>query len=472
MKRAIAISVAALALATTQAENRIQIFDQATFYDGYLVDKIPEGAPDQGYNRLYTSLNTVKLTDEQLDQIGENLTLRVEVYPVCDNYDRIGSVNLALVPKGTPEYKVKYDSSDPERIEVARFITPFMNRNKWGDQARYLYEVNDLSHILRDKNLRDKYDLWLELMIFGVPYAAQKEVPGCADCVETFHGSVWFDTSDEPAQAVDSNVLVPIEIRTGDWTSNRGINNYDPECTDEVGKTVKTYTFNVPEDCVDGRVVLVMSNHGAARNGEEYVRRHHFVYADGEEALTFIPGRPTCEPFRGRNSQGNGIYGRRPKTDAMWQSFSNWCPGDKIDIRYIDLGEVKAGEHNIRIEVPDAEFYGADGYFPVSMYFQGDKNGTLPPHPELIVCNDDYDTSIRVEGDTLTITSPEEFKRVELYTERGELLMADTRNTLDISVLPEGDYYVAVIFEDGIEGHELSTWKGERPQRPEPPKKK
>lgn len=124
------MAASALVSLTSYADREVRVFDHANFYDGYLVDKIPEDAPKQGYVRLNTSTNTVKLTDEQLNQIGEKLRLRVDVFPVCDNYDRIGSINLALVPKGTPEYAVKYDASDPVRIEVAVSSPPSWTRTR------------------------------------------------------------------------------------------------------------------------------------------------------------------------------------------------------------------------------------------------------------------------------------------------------------------------------------------------------
>lgn len=456
MQKAITLlSAMALSVAQSIADNRIEIFDHANFYDGYQVNNIPVDAPDEGYIRLNTSTNTVKLTEQQLAQIGEKLRLVVDVFPVCDNYDRIGSVNLALVPKGTERYSVNHDATDPVRIEVARFITPFMDKNRIGDPACYQFQVDDLSCILRDTKLRGTYDFWLELMIFGVPYAAQNEIAGCAGCNETFQGSVSLVTDNEPAGMVNTNVFVPVTIRTGDWTETRGINNYNAKCTDEIGKTIRTYDFTVPENCADARVVLVMSNHGAGQNGEEYVRRHHYVYFDNVLNLEFIPGRRSCEPFRGRNSQGNGIYGHGVRSDAMWQSFSNWCPGDKIDVRYLDLGEVKAGKHTVRIEVPDAEFYGNDGYFPVSMYFQGDTSERLPAHPKPVVCWNNFNCDVKIAGNTLTVTSPKEFRLVEIYNNHGQLMLSSAFNTIDISQLQSGTYQVAILFTDGTEFHTI-----------------
>ena len=70
------------------------------------------------------------------------------------------------------------------------------------------------------------------------------------------------------------------------------------------------------------------------------------------------------------NTQGNGIYVQTPKSDAEWQSFSNWCPGDVIDTRIIPLGSQSAGAHEFVIDVPDATFVDGQGDFPFSLYVQ------------------------------------------------------------------------------------------------------
>ena len=140
--------------------------------------------------------------------------------------------------------------------------------------------------------------------------------------------------------------------------------------SDSVGLTRKTIEITLDEDAVDAQLVLITSNHGANAGGEEYIRRDHFVYLDGELALQYKPGRESCEPFRMYNTQGNGIYGTSPMTDEEWQSFSNWCPGDVIDTRVIPWGPVDAGTHEFVIDVPDAQFVGGQGDFPFSLYLQ------------------------------------------------------------------------------------------------------
>ena len=204
--------------------------------------------------------------------------------------------------------------------------------------------------------------LWLELSIFGVPYAATEEIAGCAGRNDTQAGTLLLYTdSMRPAREFD--VLLPLAI-------GEAFNDYTEGASDELGVTRKTIDFALPDDAQDAQLVLITSNHGANAGGEEYIRRDHFVYLDGELVLEYVPGRQSCEPFRVYNTQANGIYGPTPMTDEEWQSFSNWCPGDVIDIRIIPFGPAAAGAHQFVIDVPDATFTGGEGNFPFSLYVQ------------------------------------------------------------------------------------------------------
>ena len=336
----------------------LTVLDKIVFYDGYagLVDEpIPEGVI-----RHSNALVATRFSDDQLAMIGSTMRIGVIVGALCDNYDRIGNVNLALVPKGAASYV----PAEVQRIELARFITPFMNMNKAPTTVPYQWDADNVVPILKDEDLRAEYDFWFELSIFGVPYAAQNEVAGCAGRIDTQLGSLLLDTdSKQPGQTF--NTLLPLAI-------SQSFNNYAEGASDELGKTTKTVPFELPEDTANAQLVLITSNHGANAGGEEYIRRRHDVYVDEQLVLQYKPGRDSCEPFRKYNTQGNGIYGASPKSDAAWQSFSNWCPGDIIDTRIIPLGAVKAGAHSFVINVPDATFTDAQGDFPFSLYVQAE----------------------------------------------------------------------------------------------------
>ena len=424
-------------------KNIIDIFDEAVFYDGYLLDNNPDKDLDDGILRHSCSLYAVPLTDEQLDKIGETLNLNVTVKACCDNYDRIGNVNIALVNKGEKDY----NPQETPRIEIGRFITPFMDKNKDPKEVPYGYEINYLSPILRDQDLRDKYDLWLELEIFGIPYAANQQIAGCKDRSDVFAGSLSFET-DEAAGMTNGNVLVPIVIKKPEYIGGN-LNNYNENATDELGKTVKTYTFEVPEDVKSSQIVLITSNHGANDNGEEYNRRWHFVYFDDELVLSYRPGRETCEPFRKYNTQANGIYGYSRRSDAMWQSFSNWCPGDVIDNRIIELESLSKGEHKVRIEVPDAVFAGSQGDIPVSMYFHGNTRESTQSLPSLLA-GDENPIKIIAANGRIEVQGDPDVETILVYSIAGEkIAKSENQSFIHIGSL-KGVFIVCVEMGDGM----------------------
>ena len=435
--------------AQTNGRDTVTVFDAVRFYDGYLVEKNPEDPTLDGILRHRTSLYAIKLTDEQLAQIGDSLEMHVRVQACCDNYDRIGNVNIAFVPKGQETYK----PDEVQRIEIGRFITPFMNKNKKPDTVPYEYKVPYLSYIFRDSELRAQYDIWVELEIFGVPYAANQQIKGCADRSDVFLGTLKFSTINENrGVTTDKDVLVPIVIKNPEYIAHN-LNNYDERATDEIGKTIKTYTFTVPKDVADGQLVLVTSNHGANEGGEEYNRRWHYIYYDGgeEPVMVYKPGRNSCEPFRKYNTCPNGIYGYFKRSDETWQSFSNWCPGDVIDNRIIDLGEVKAGTHTVCISVPDAEFVGGQGDIPVSIFFQGLTEGILNNIEGVSMEESKPFVTITKTGKTLVVGSSEGIVSIELRDLQGKLVrQTECGKTINCSGCASGIYLVSVELMNGI----------------------
>lgn len=346
----------------TSAQSNIIVMDSVIFYDGY-AGTVSSPPPPAGVIRHRNDLYARKLTSAEIQSIGTILEMSVVIHALCDNYDRIGNVNMALVPIGASTYH----PDSVQHLELARFITPFMNKNIQPDSVPYYFVINNVAALLKDTSITNNYDIWIELSVFGVPYAAQTQVSGCSGRNDTSIGKVELIT-DAPAPTQNTNVLIPLFFKNK-------FNNYQVGATDTIGKTTKSITFNVPVNLSDATFFLITSNHGANSGGEEYIRRFHYVYYDNNLMLTYKPGRTTCEPFRMYNTQPNGIYGSTPKTPAQWQSFSNWCPGDVIDIREINLGPVTAGNHTFMITVPTAVFTGAQGDFPLSLYFQGKTSG-------------------------------------------------------------------------------------------------
>jgi hypothetical protein len=416
-----------------KAQTTINLYNQAIFYDGYaaLVD---EPVPD-GLVRLRNDLYTRKLSADEISQIGTTLTINVTIKAYCDNYDRIGNVNLALVPKDSPSYV----PGDVQHLEIGRFITPFMNMNVSPDEVPYTYSVDNVAAILKDPALNALYDFWVELQVFGVPYAAQNEIAGCAGHNETQYGSLDLVT-DTPATTVAPAVfLLPMSFQAD-------FNNYEANATDSIGTTFKTISFNLPNPVNNAKFFLITSKHGSNAGGEEYIRRWHYVNFDGVQVLAYKPAGISCEPYRVYNTEGNGIYGPTPMTLTQWTSFNNWCPGNVIPIHEIDLGDLPAGTHTFRIEVHNASFVDQQGNVPLSVYLQGE--GTMLGTPDIAEKN--YAVYPNPTSSTVGVYSTDEVKDVKVYNSLGQLVREGKGSQADLSGLSSNIYTLDITFSSGV----------------------
>lgn len=428
--------LASLFLNSANAQTTISVYSYELFYDGYAATVSAATTP--GVVRLRNDLYTTKLSTEQLATVGSTLELSILISAACDNYDRIGNVNLVLVPNGD----AVYNTNTAQKIELGRFITPFMNKNISPTDVPYVFNVDNAAKILKDSALNLVYDFWVEFEVFGVPYAAQTQVAGCSGRNDVFYGSLDFITNEDTTIPNDT-FLIPLNFK-------KDLNNYQAGATDVIGQTIRTINYTLPQGITNAKYYLNTSNHGSNSGGEEYNRRFHYIYHDNVEVLNYRPGELTCEPYRVYNTQGNGIYGATPRTPAQWQSFSNWCPGAVIPIRTINLSNVAAGSHAFKITVPTAVFVGGQGYIPVSLYLQGE-NTTLGID-DLNVYS--YDIYPNPTVDIINVKSTEVIKSYELIDVRGSILISKVHNDsnlkVDVSNNPKGIYFLRMHFDKGI----------------------
>ena len=337
--------------------NYIKIFDELVFFNQYKKNLVPT-APEGVFIASKTTFFK-KITEEDISKINNELVLELEIKAACDNYDRLGSVFINFLPKGEAYDKEKVSKS----LEIARFITPFMDKNKSPDRVYYSFAINNIVKLLKDVEIKKEFDFWIGYNINGTTSAGKKEIVGCTDREETFYGSLTL-ISPKGEYTHKNQALYTLAKKFS-------LKSYKENDTDVLGQTVKTFTATTTTEIKDAKLYLITSNHGANEGGEEYSRRSHNIFFNGVSLDTYIPGGLSCEPFRIVNTQGNGIYGASPRTDAQWASFSNWCPGDKIPIRVYSLGDLTAGDHFFKIDVPDAKFKDNKGSIPVSAYIQG-----------------------------------------------------------------------------------------------------
>jgi hypothetical protein len=63
----------------------------------------------------------------------------------------------------------------------------------------------------------------------------------------------------------------------------------------------------------------------------------------------FIPWRTDCGSYRSFNPSSGNFENGLSSSDL---SRANWCPGTITNPIYIDLGDLKKGEHKITIKIP------------------------------------------------------------------------------------------------------------------------
>ena len=374
MKTKLLFSMVALAATTYFSAQNVSVFSNVPFYSMYHYLGEGESLPAEAYSqipaeaiRMHAYERDViarKLSVVEIATLGSEISMNIDMIAACDNYDRFAGVSLALVPKGSTTYT--WDQTDVKRIELGRIITPFMNKNVAPTSTPYSFKLNNFSKIIHNPTLAAAYDFWIEFRADGYSAAANNEVAGCAGRTDVFRGNLEFVSTGTAIP--ESGFFLPLSYR-------ENLNNYN--ATDVPGTTTRIVNFSLSAPVNNAKLFLSMSNHGANTNGEEYKRRQHFVYLDDQMIFQFKPGGKSCEPYRVNNTQGNGIYGSTPKHFRSWLSFNNWCPGDAIPNREIDLGNLTAGNHTIKITVPDAVFVGGQGNFPISMYIQNSESGQI-----------------------------------------------------------------------------------------------
>ncbi|REC59891.1 hypothetical protein DRF65_23560 [Chryseobacterium pennae] len=433
-KRLFFASLFLTGLFKSQTTTVTNLISDAVYYDGYaapVANPVPTGLIRLGNTRYAR-----KLTDTELDSFKAKIAMRVTIGALCDDYDRLGEVFLAMVPKNQPTYTL--NDTNIKRIEVARYITPFMNKNRFPDEVPYTYDISNLYNIFHDATLRNTYDLYMELDVFGVSGSAKIKIAGCANRDDVFSGTLSFFSTDVGATPTDYNTLVPI-------LNYNKLNNYNS--TDVTGETVRIVNFNLPETVNNARFFVISTPHGANTGGEEYVRRQNYTYLDDVQVLTYTPGGISCEPFRVYNTMGNGIYQSAPATFAQWTSWNNWCPGNSVPIRGFTLPSMTAGNHTLKHTIPTAVFNGQQGDVYLSVYMQGKSNATLNVKD---VKSIDVNIYPNPTTDFVNIRSKEDVKSIILYSIDGRKLAETYReNKINLSSYPSGVYFLNIILKDG-----------------------
>lgn len=238
------------------SQTTINVFSQTTFYDGYASTNT--SATPANVTRLANFRYTKKLTDAELNSFQNKIHMNVTIGALCDNYDRIGGVHLVLVPKNQATYAL--NDANVKHMEIGRYITPFMNKNISPTSVPYTFAVDNLYSVFSSTAIRNMYDIWVELDVFGVPYAANTQVAGCSGRNDVFAGTLNFVTYNDPTVPNLYNNLLPL-------LDSNELNNYNN--TDQPGQTVRLINFNLNQSTGGATFYIITTPHGANSGGED-----------------------------------------------------------------------------------------------------------------------------------------------------------------------------------------------------------
>ncbi|TJZ51783.1 peptide-N-glycosidase [Sphingobacterium olei] len=109
------------------------------------------------------------------------------------------------------------------------------------------------------------------------------------------------------------------------------------------------FTFDIPKDIENVQLRYITTGHGGWGNGDEFVPKVNSIYLNGRLSFQFTPWRLDCGGYRLYNPVSGNFENGLSSSDL---SRSNWCPGTVTNPIFINLGNLKAGKHTIRIHIP------------------------------------------------------------------------------------------------------------------------
>lgn len=246
----------------------------------------------------------------------------VKVLPVYDNGN--GKVYQGVV--ATPNYNPV--------IELMRFFTPFgvgkynnlkLKDKTWADKVYYRQDISELFPLLNGK------EAWVAVFIGNYDKGGHKV-------------SVNITLHNGGREKADKAIIMPLFNSTN--VMEMAGQEYATMFSNDKGLEV---SFTLAKDVKDAKLRYLTTGHGGWGGGDEFVPRKNTIWLDGKEAFAFTPWRQDCGSYRLLNPASGNFESGLSSSDL---SRSNWCPGTVTNPNIISLGDLKAGQHTIKVTIP------------------------------------------------------------------------------------------------------------------------
>lgn len=239
-------------------------------------------------------------------------------------------------------------------VELMRFMTPFGVGYYSDNKVKYrrpVYIPSWEKQVVWEHDITD-----LESLVTG-----------------TFYVGVWIDTW--TSEGYDFDMELTYSDRKQRKVSVLPILNTIPyvggqQIPDNFAHKDLEQTIQLKKDAKNVKLHYITTGHGGHSGGDEFIKIKNSVYFDGKLVLDTIPWRDDCASFR-RFNPTSGVWIKKDSASYISMetrkyeikeieeriassdlSRSNWCPGSFVEPMVVDLGNLKAGNHDIKIKIP------------------------------------------------------------------------------------------------------------------------
>lgn len=273
-----------------------------------------------------------------------------------DAYDRTGSVFIIPTDKSLSlmdalKNSVKdlpiYDNGNGKQyqgviatptynpvIELMRFFTPFgvgkyntlkLKDKNWAEKVYYRQDISELFSLVNGK------EVWVAVFIGNYDKGGHK-----VSLNITLHNS--------GREKAGKEVIMPLFNSTN--VMEMAGQEYATMFNIDKGLEV---SFTLANDLKAAKLRYITTGHGGWGGGDEFVPKKNTISLDGKETFAFVPWRQDCGSYRLANPASGNFETGLSSSDL---SRSNWCPGTVTNPNFIDLGDLKAGRHTIKVSIP------------------------------------------------------------------------------------------------------------------------
>ena len=239
-------------------------------------------------------------------------------------------------------------------LEWMRFITPF--------------GVGHFSHTERADAYRPAaVAAWADSASWQADLSSLQPWMATAD---TLWVGAYIDTWTAEGYALSARLDMKESDLPCDWAPSHAISPlfnttklaYDQRPFTQLPDSALQVSFDL-EHASDVDLLFLTTGHGGHAGGDEFTEQPHIVMMNVDTVDAWTPWRNDCGAFRRFNPTsgfwpstyvlgGDTLAERVASSDL---SRSNWCPGDQVKPRRIQLGQLGAGHHTLTVAVPDAQ---------------------------------------------------------------------------------------------------------------------